>query len=108
LPDHATFANASVRKRRAAVARVVEKVIFAVAQQGIGGSLQRSVFIQFEQKAAIFRWQRRRAFLPKIDAHPPAVSGGNQETLRRPAMENQVERGWTKNSRGYEDGKAED
>jgi hypothetical protein len=62
--------------------------------------------IELEQKTAIFDRQWRRAFLAKIDAHPAAVSGGNQKALWRPAMENKVERGRTEQESRDEDGKA--
>src|SRR5271157_693696 len=108
LPDHAAFANASVRERRTAVACVVEKIVSPVAGLRIGGSLERSFVIQLEQTAAVFHRQWRRAFLAEIDAYPATVSGGNQEALGRPAMENKIEGGRAEHGSGDEDGKAED
>src|ERR1700693_2785953 len=78
-----------------------------MARLGIGRSLQRSLRIELEQTAAIFHRQERRVFLAKIDAHPAAVSRGNQKALRWAAMENKIESGRTEDGSGDEDGKAE-
>src|SRR5208282_6504498 len=61
LPDHAAFANAGIRKWRAAVARVVEKIVVAVPRQRIGGSLQRALRIELKEKTSVFLRQGRRA-----------------------------------------------
>src|SRR5271166_6198939 len=91
LPDHSAFAHACIRKRRTAVASVVVEIIFAVALLRIGGGLQRSAFIQSEQKAAVLHRQGRRILLAKLDADPAAVAGTNQDSPRRPAMKNKIE-----------------
>ena len=99
LPDHATFANTGVRERSAVVAASSRRNRrLPWPDNGSGRSLQRSVVIHFEQKAAVFHRQRRRVFLAEIDPHPAAVSSGNQETLRRTTMKNQIECGRTQDS----------
>src|SRR5208282_1585419 len=106
LPDHSSFANAGIRERRAPVAGIEEKIIFAVTSQRIGGSLQRSLRIQLQQKAPILHRQCRRAFLTKVYARPAVVSGRNQKTLRRPAIENHVKRSRTEKNSGDKQRKA--
>jgi hypothetical protein len=108
LPDHATFTNAGIRERRTAVACVVEKIVLPVTLLGIGRSLQRALRIELEQNVAIFRRQWRRTFPPEIDAHPPVVSGGNQEALGWTTMEQEIEGSWAEESGGDDKGKAED
>src|SRR6266404_267719 len=78
-----------------------------MAKLGIGGSLQRSLRVELEQKAAVFHRQWRRVFLAEIDAHPATVPRGNKEALRRAAMEKKIESGRAEDGGGDEDGETE-
>ena len=43
LPDHAAFADSGVGERRALVSGIVVEIVFAVAYERIGGSLERAL-----------------------------------------------------------------
>src|ERR1700689_553979 len=78
-----------------------------MARQRVGGSFQRCLLVQLKQQAAIFHRQRRRTLTAKLYARPTSETGGNQETFRLTAMEDQIKRRRSENDRADHEGKAE-
>jgi hypothetical protein len=108
LPDHAAFAHARVGEPGSVICRVIEKFVFTVKRRRIGGRSQAGMIIELEQISSIFNGQGWSGFLAKIDAGPTFVSGGNQESLRSLAMEDEIERGGAENESRDEKGKTKD